>query len=252
MDKTTNVKITRVDDELSKSLEDTVIREYPITIYVNDQMLFTLLCTPEDIECMVVGHLLSESLIHTFSEIKALVIDMEKGLVYVTLDKTIDTSMNHRYITSGCASSALYYNTLDAITLRHLEARVPLAYDKETIFSNMKLLNQKSSLFRETGGVHMAGVFREGELLCIYEDIGRHNAVDKAIGYLLKEEIGTEDVFIYVSGRISSEMVLKCIKAGIGGIISRSAPMDLAVRLAIKHGIILIGFVRGRRMNIYT
>lgn len=252
MDKTTKIKMTRIEDELSKSLEDTVIKEYPITIYVNDQMLFTLLCTPGDVEVLVIGHLLTEGLIKTYDDIQSLIIDIEKGLVYVTLDDAFDVSMNHRYITSGCASSALYYNTRDAVTLRHLKPKEPIPYDKQTVFDNMKHLNQKSRLFSETGGVHIAGVFKGDELLCFYEDIGRHNAVDKAVGYLLKERINTENVFVYVSGRISSEMVLKCIKAGIGGIVSRSAPMDLAVRLSKKHGIVLIGFVRGRRMNIYT
>lgn len=252
MNKTTTVEITRINKKISENLEDTVIREYPLTIYIQDQPMGTLLCTPEDMKVLVLGHLHTESLVKHPDDILDLIIDEEKGLVYVTLKELPDLSLKHRYITSGCASSALYYDTLDAILLRHHQPVDIIAFEYDEIIDNMKLLNQKSALFLSTGGVHVAGIFNRRSCISIFEDIGRHNAVDKAIGYVFEHQISTESLMIYVSGRISSEMVLKCIKSGIRGIVSRAAPMDLAIKLAQKHGILLIGFVRGERMNIYT
>ena len=106
--------------------------------------------------------------------------------------------------------------------------------------------------FKETGGVHSAGLANTHQILVIREDIGRHNTIDKILGYSLANSIDLSDKIILSSGRVSSEILLKIQKTQIGVVISRSAPTDQAIKHAEDCDLTLIGFVRGRRMNVYS
>ena len=111
---------------------------------------------------------------------------------------------------------------------------------------------KKSEGYKSTGGVHSAALADERHMLVFTEDIGRHNAVDKVIGYALLENIPLQGKIMLASGRLSSEIVSKCARSGIPAVVSRAAPTSLAVKIADAADITLIGFVRGNRMNIYT
>jgi FdhD protein len=108
-------------------------------------------------------------------------------------------------------------------------------------------------LYRETGGLHAAAIFHtDGRLVAIREDIGRHNAVDKAIGYALLRGIVLDDKLLLTTGRASHEMVTKAVRAGVPVLASVSSPTSLAVQLAQRLNVTLIGYLRGQRMNVYT
>jgi FdhD protein len=107
-------------------------------------------------------------------------------------------------------------------------------------------------VFKATGGVHSAALCEAKSILVFSEDIGRHNAIDKIFGECILKDIPTEGCLIITSGRVSSEILLKVARRNIPLLISKSAPTNLGVRLADDLGITLVGFARGRRMNIYT
>ena len=109
-----------------------------------------------------------------------------------------------------------------------------------------------ASLFKSTGGAHSAALCNEEEVLIFKEDIGRHNAVDKVFGECLTKGIDTDGRILMTSGRISSEILLKSVRRRLAVVASRAAPTSLAVQFAEKAGIALVGFVRGRRMNVYS
>ena len=113
-------------------------------------------------------------------------------------------------------------------------------------------MQKKALLFKTTGGVHSAALADSEKLLYFHEDIGRHNAVDKIIGECLLNSTTTDDKGLFTSGRLSSEILLKAAKLKIQLIVSRAAPTSLSIELAETLNITLIGFVRGRRMNIYS
>ncbi len=116
----------------------------------------------------------------------------------------------------------------------------------------MKEFQQKSSLFRKTGGVHSCALGTTEEIQVFADDIGRHNAVDKVFGECLLKDISTIDKVLLTSGRVSSEILLKVVKRQVPIIISPAAPTDLATDLAQKLNLTVIGFVRGKRMNVYS
>jgi FdhD protein len=116
----------------------------------------------------------------------------------------------------------------------------------------ISLLEEKSVTFRRTGGVHSAALADSNGLIARYEDVGRHNAVDKSLGYALLNQIDPNDKILVLSGRIASEILLKAARSRIPMFLSRSAPTYLAVELANKLGITVVGFARGEQLNVYS
>ena len=252
MDSVETFPIKRVTQEGKKDTEDIVTRELPLTIILNNRELVTLLCSPTDLKYLAIGFLFSEGLIKSKDEIKKITVDDRRGVVRVETkeDKEFASELLFkRFITSGCGRGASFYSAADAASQK-VESQIEISTDE--VFALVKEFQHCSQIYRATGGVHSAALCDTKSILVFSEDIGRHNAIDKIFGQCLLEDIPIDEHMIITSGRISSEILLKVAKRNIPIIISKSAPTDLAVRLATDLGITLIGFVRGKRMNVYT
>ena len=245
--------IERVTGEGRTGLEDAVARELPVTIQLNEKELVTMLCSPSDLDSLAVGFLFSEGLIKSRDEIRRVLVDDRRGLVRVRTTNNVEVDSEllfKRVITSGCGRGVTFYNAADAKGLEKVESNFTI-----TAREAMDLVHEfqhRSPVYLKTGGIHSAALCNNREILVFAEDIGRHNAIDKILGRCIMEGITTEDRMIVSSGRISSEMLLKVAKKKVPMISSISAPTDVAVKLADELGITLIGFVRGKRMNVYT
>ena len=250
---TETVSILRITDESSDKVEDVVARESPLTIILNNQELVTLLCSPKDLNYLAIGFLLSEALLESKDDIKQITIDEVRGVARV--DTTEETTMANelvfkRLITSGCGRGAAFYSAADVQNRTKVEAKTEIS--PEEVSSLVRDFQHRSDLYKTTGGVHSAALCDTKNILVFNEDIGRHNAVDKIFGECLLNDIPTEGRVIVTSGRISSEILLKVSRRNIPIIISKSAPTDLGVKLADELGITLLGFARGKRVNVYT
>ncbi|HSH34866.1 formate dehydrogenase accessory sulfurtransferase FdhD [Schnuerera sp.] len=253
MDSTKTVNIIRIKGKESMNEEDIVIMEYPFTIFVNDEEIITLLCSPNSLKELLVGFLYSEGFLTSFSDIDRIRIDKDKGIGYIYLkniNKFNEKLRGKRTITSGCGKGTLFYNVLDSFKSKKIEKSLSLQADE--IKEIVRQFNRKSELFLTTGGVHSCALCSNQDIIIFEEDIGRHNALDKIFGKALLEKIDTKDKIILTSGRISSEILIKSAKRQVPVIVSRSAPTSLAVEMATELGITLIGFARGEKMNIYT
>lgn len=245
------IEITRVNETEVSRVEDIVASELPLTIFLNNKELVTMLCTPEHMEQLTVGFLSSEGLLDGIDDIKSMVIDEKRGIARAETHKEMEGEIVFkRFISSGCGRGASFYSAADVSGQPPIESN--LRVSASSIFALSRKFHQSSELFQATGGVHSAALCRGEEIIAFDEDIGRHNAVDKIFGHCLMEGISIEDAFVITSGRISSEILLKVVRRGIPLLISRSAPTELGARLADNLGVTLIGFVRGRRMNIYS
>ena len=247
------VPIIRVSEEGLSSIDDIVVREFPLTIIFNNQELVTLLCSPKDLNYLATGFLFSEGLLSGKDEIKNILVDEQRGVVRFETENSNTEATElifKRLITSGCGKGAAFYSTSDTSTQPEIKSQARISTDD--VLSLAKEFQQCSEVFRTTGGVHSAALCDADRIILFSEDIGRHNAIDKIFGECLLKDIATDDRLILTSGRISSEILLKVAKRNIPILISKSAPTDLGVELANKLGITLLGFVRGKRINIYA
>ncbi len=246
-------KITRIREGRREELEDRVVVEAPVTIYLNGNELVTLLCTPEKTDRLALGFLKSEGLIKEAGEVFSVNVRREEGLVEVELKNRADLAeklFGKRTITSGCGKGTIFFNVLDSLRSEPIKGK--LTFTAEKALELMEELQRRAELFKATGGVHSAALADGEKLLFFFEDIGRHNAIDKIIGECLLNGIDTENKIIVSSGRLSSEILLKAAKMKIQLLLSRAAPTSLCIDLADNLNITLAGFVRGKRLNLYT
>ena len=247
------INILRLTEEGRESIEDNVVREYPITIILNNEELVTMLCSPKNLDYLAAGFLFSEGLLESKDEIKNVLVDENRGIVRVNTkeEKDFDNEfLFKRMITSGCGRGASFYHAADAENREQIQSDTKISTGE--VLTLMKEFQQKSEVFRETGGVHSAALCDSKNILVFMEDIGRHNAIDKIFGECIMEDIPTDDRVVVTSGRVSSEILLKVSRRNIPIIISKSAPTNLGIRLASELGMTLLGFARGKRVNAYT
>ncbi len=244
-----NMDVEKVINGETFQVNDKIITEYPLSLYINNVHYSTMMLTPDNIEFLILGYLHSEFVITDISEILDFKLDLENHRCDITLSHKIETNNSQRLniMSTACGNAKLVkMEDKDLPVVPKIQK-----FNINQIFEEVAIFNKESILFKETGGVHSVELVF-GDNKALFEDIGRHNAVDKVVGYLLKNGIKRDDVFIVTSGRISSDILLKAALMNISLIISRSAPTSLAVKLASKLGVTLIGFARGNKLNIYT
>jgi FdhD protein len=249
---TEKVNILRLNEDGTSEIDDTVVRESPLTIVLNDQELVTMLCSPAEQKELVIGFLYSEGLIETREEIINMTLHEGTGVIRVETEAGNELDRDalfNRLITSGCGRGASFYSATD-VTGKKVESLLQISVGE--ILALTKEFQVRSETYRTTGGVHSAALCDTSSILVFSEDIGRHNAMDKVFGQCLLKGITTDDHLVITSGRISSEILLKVARRNIPVLISKSAPTSLGVKMAAELGVTLVGFVRGKRANVYT
>ncbi|MEM2971398.1 MAG: formate dehydrogenase accessory sulfurtransferase FdhD [Candidatus Bathyarchaeia archaeon] len=251
------VEILRVDVSAKavRKMRDFVAEEKPFSIRLNKVNYATIFCSPTNLKELVVGHLLSEGIVQSIDEIEETIINV-KGVCNVKLRRGVDVEKRlnqlkpfSRIIASACggaASPRQYLGKLPKITSN-------LKVKAEVILNCVGRLNTEAETFRRTGGVHAAATYTSnGHLLAFAEDVGRHNAVDKAIGITAQNKSDFGSCFLALSGRLTGDITLKAAKVGIPIVASSTAAVDSGITIAKETCLTLIGFVRGKRLNIYN
>lgn len=228
---------------------DIVARESSLHVYINENRLISLASLSQKMRELAYGFLFSEGLVLNINEIINDDFNFNEKYINFTLDipgERISSFLNSGEKTSGCGS------TLSGKLETEQRAFPKFSIDPQNILRKMGDFIGSSQLFRQTGGVHIAGLLIENELRYFAEDIGRHNAIDKVAGEAILANDTIDNSILLCSGRISSEIVKKAVRLHIPLIVSKSAPTSQAIRLGWKYGTYLIGFTRGQRFNIYT
>ncbi len=256
------VQILKVDSSagIAKPTTDLVAEETPLHIFLNKTHFVTILCTPSCLKEMAVGHMLSEGIIHHSNEIRSVILEEDKQLCRILFGPNTDIRKRielakpfSRLITSSCNPSDYWPFSKLIDRIRLPKADSSLVAKAGIISDCVRKLNQAAKTFRKTGGVHVAAICRtDGALIALAEDVGRHNAVDKVIGIGATEDVDFKDVFLALSGRLTGDIVLKAARIGLPLVASKSAAMESGIQVAQHCGITLVGFVRGKRLNIYT
>jgi FdhD protein len=258
--------VLRLTPDGERTRPDQLAVEEPLEIRVRGRALAVTMRTPgHDVE-LAHGFLLTEGVIEGVSDVRDArycdSVDDEGRNTYNVLDVGLaegvpepETGVERNfYTTSSCGVCGKA--SLDAVRLRskHSPAGDPVRVPAEVLAAMPDALRRRQQVFDRTGGLHAAGLFAaDGTLLVVREDIGRHNAVDKVLGWaLLQGRIPALGTVLVVSGRASFELVQKAVMAGVPMLAAVSAPSSLAADLADESGLTLAGFVRGGSMNVYT
>lgn len=262
------INITHWHADEQQPQEDLLTVEEPFEIRIAHQSLAVIMRTPGNDKELAMGFLLSEGVVQSAAEVELIEDELdEDGLPLpnvvnvilkrrgqqVTMQAKPTSFERHFAVSASCGLCGK--NSIADLML----STPPLAADKlritaTTLYSLATQLHAEQAVFQHTGGLHAAGLFSStGDLLLLREDVGRHNAVDKLIGHgLLHGTFPYTEHILLVSGRTSFEIIQKALVARIPCVAAISAPSSLAVELADKGGITLIGFLRGQAMNVYS
>jgi len=249
-DATRRVTVRRADGD---AYADLVVVEEPLEIRVGDKPVSVTLRTPGHDFDLAVGFLFTESILRSREEIESIRHWGSPNVVRVALREGASVDMQrlkrHFYSTSSCGVCGKASIDALRVAIAPIEDEIRVRY--ELLVSLPDVLRGEQAAFDATGAIHGAAAFaRDGSMLYIREDIGRHNAVDKVIGSLFLDG-GRADILV-VSGRTSFEIVQKCAVARIPILVAVGAPSSLAIELAHEFGITLLGFVRDGRANVYA
>jgi FdhD protein len=244
----------RVDDAHIVERPDTLAVEEPLEIRADGRSLAVTMRTPGHDVDLAIGFLLTEGLVAPDGVHSA--INCADNVVDVSLTEPLSDDVAARgfYVSSSCGICGKA--SIDAVTTvqRWRVADDVFTIDPDVLISLPDQLREAQKTFDRTGGLHAAGLFtRDGKLQCIREDVGRHNAVDKVVGWALtNSRLPLRETILQVSGRASFELVQKALMAGIPAMAAVSAPSSLAVEMATGAGMTLVGFLRGTSFNVYA
>lgn len=244
--------VVSIKNGRKNEVQHPIATEVPGTIVVNGTEVATIMCTPTFLKEFAVGYLYTAGMIKSADDVKEFYCDTKRWRLDVTTFTEIDIDLlGKRIYTSGCGKGVLYSNVI-ALASRHpLESNFSVT--KEAVNRCVKWLFKCSSLYKETHGVHTAALSVNSELPQLYiDDIGRHNAVDKVIGYSLLNNTDFSRGLLCCTGRISSEILHKVKRCGIPIVLSRGAPTHQTVLMAREMGVTVIGFARGDSLTIYS
>ncbi len=261
-------RVWRVTDESGTEEQIEMVLEEPLALHINGRQVAVLMRLPGMEKELAVGFCLSEGLVTRFEDV-LMVHHCGQGLPSPTGGETSESEVSRnrvemrvrpeglredarmevvRLIRAGCGAV-----DVDRTQLPLAPVSNGLRVDYQVLFGLEKAMRAAQQLHRDVGGVHAAAIYdTTGNLIVLCEDVGRHNAVDKALGYCLLRDISLTDKLLLCSGRFSYEMVSKAIRMELGLIASFSAPTALAVQLADRFNVTVVGYLRGRRMTVYT
>lgn len=246
------VVIDKLIENEATEVEDVTIEEARLSLYLNGEKAISMMTIPKDQEAHAIGFLMSENVISSIDDVIEIKLS-EDGLRVDVSANINEDSLKHLYkektLTSGCGGGVT--GTADSELVIPFN-QTAFKVEAQTIYDEVKIFYKESELYNLTGCVHKAMIYLLDGTTVTAEDIGRHNAIDKAIGKCKLQRLDTTKSILFVSGRLSSEMVTKAVMHRIPMVVSRTAPTYLGVQTAHKHGITLIGFARGRKLNLYT
>jgi FdhD protein len=245
MDSTRKYKVLRCEDNACNEFDDVVAEEKRLRISINGKELLGIYCTPTMIRELVVGLLMTEEIADVICSDRMSINYGDEILVDAPVEGKVKTE--GASITSGCAGGIAFRKKQTSLAKED-----EFSVSAKSIRELFERFNKLSGLHNATGCVHSAALSDGKDIICFAEDIGRHNALDKVIGQAILENIGFKGKLMLASGRLSSEMAGKCTKWGIPIVASRTAPTALSIEIADLGGVTVVGFVRGKRLNVYT
>ena len=237
-------------NESGEKIQLPVVKEIPLTIYLNKQEIVTAMTLGDMPDLLAVGYLLNQNMLKRDDIISEIDYDKELQIVVVRTNRktNYEKKMEKKIRTSGCAVGTVYGDIMDDFSSINLDKKAKIK--TSWIYTISKKVNTRPSLYLKAGALHGCVLCKNDSPLIYVEDVGRHNAVDKIAGWMFLNKEKASDKIFYTTGRLTSEMVIKTVQMGIPILISRSGFTESGVKLAKEAGLTLIGRAKGKRMII--
>ncbi len=237
-------------NESGENIKLPVVKEIPLTIYLNKQEIVTAMTLGDMPDLLAVGYLLNQNMLKRDDVISGIDYDEDLQVVIVRTERktNYEKKMEKKIRTSGCAVGTVYGDIINDFSSVNLEKKSKIK--TSWIYTISKKVNTKPSLYLKAGALHGCVLCQKDSPLIYVEDVGRHNAVDKIAGWMFLNKENASDKIFYTTGRLTSEMVIKTVQMGIPILISRSGFTEAGVKLAREAGLTLIGRAKGKRMII--
>ena len=237
-------------NEAGENIQLPVVKEIPLTIYLNKQEIVTAMTLGDMPDILAVGYLLNQNMLQRDDIISDIDYDSDLQVVIIRTERTTnyEKKMEKKIRTSGCAVGTVYGDIMDDFSSVNLnkDAKIKTSW----IYAISKKVNTRPSLYLKAGALHGCVLCKNDSPIVYVEDVGRHNAVDKIAGWMFLNKESADDKIFYTTGRLTSEMVIKTVQMGIPILISRSGFTESGVQLAKESGLTLIGRAKGKRMII--
>ena len=240
-------------NERGERLATPIAGEHPLTIYVDKREIVTLMTLGQNPEALVIGYLRNQRLVKAITQIRSVQVDWDTNACAVTTFTGVadlDSRMDKRTVTTGCGQGTVFgdlMTEIDDIALPH-----DVRLTEETYYRLMDNVRRFDTVYKAAGAVHGCALAAGERILMFVEDVGRHNAVDAIAGQMWLDEIDGADKIFYTTGRLTSEMVIKCAQMGIPFLISRSGLTQMGHDIAQRVGITMIGRATGRHYLLFT
>ena len=244
-------------NERGEMVPTAIAGEHPLTMYLDKRELVTLMTLGQAPEALAIGYLRNQRLVASVDDIAEVQVDWETDSVAIVTRKgvkNLDERLGKRTVTTGCGQGTVFGGLMDEIDTIKLRDDVRL--EDFQLFSLVEQVRKHETIYKQAGAVHgcaLAKATPEGaEILMFVEDVGRHNAVDAIAGFMWLDAIDGSDKIFYTTGRLTSEMVIKCAQMGIPFLVSRSGLTKMGHEIATKIGITMLGRASGRHYLLFT
>jgi FdhD protein len=240
-------------NERGECLSTPIAGEFPLTIYVDNREIVTLMTLGQQPEALVIGYLRNQRLVKSLAEIRAVQVDWECDACAVTTFgglADLDARMSKRTVTTGCGQGTVFGDLMEEIDAIALPRDVYLT--EATYYRLMDNVRRFDTVYKSAGAVHGCALAQGERILAFVEDVGRHNAVDAIAGQMWLDGIDGADKIFYTTGRLTSEMVIKCAQMGIPFLVSRSGLTQMGHDIARRVDITMLGRATGRHYLLFT
>lgn len=240
-------------NERGEMVPTSIAGEHPLTLYLDKRELVTLMTLGHAPEALAIGFLRNQRLVAAIEDIQAVQVDWETESVAVTTTgkSDVEEKTRKKTVTTGCGQGTVYGDLMEEIESIRLRDDVSLA--DADLFALVEKVRRHETIYKQAGAVHgCALATRAGEILMFVEDVGRHNAVDAIAGFMWLDGIDGSDKVFYTTGRLTSEMVIKCAQMRIPFLVSRSGLTKMGHDIARQVGLTMIGRASGKHYLAFT
>ncbi|MGA8052540.1 MAG: formate dehydrogenase accessory sulfurtransferase FdhD [Burkholderiales bacterium] len=244
-------------NERGEMVPTPIAGEHPLTLYVDKREIVTLMTLGQAPEALAIGYLRNQRLVRSLDEIDAVQVDWETDSVAVTTRarlENLEARMEKRTVTTGCGQGTVFGDLMEEV--ESIRLRDDVALTEDTLFALLEQVRRHETIYKAAGAVHGCALATNkaaaSAILTFVEDVGRHNAVDAIAGQMWLEGIDGSDKIFYTTGRLTSEMVIKCAQMAIPFLVSRSGLTQMGWNIANKIGITMIGRAVNRHYLLFT